>query len=332
MSDPLSSLSSEARHRLRQAPLPEWIDPMLATLTDQVFSDAGWIYERKLDGERCLVFREGGRVRLRSRNRKDIAAGYPELVEALQDEADHDLVADGEIVAFEKGVTSFARLQKRMQIKDPERARQTGVAVYLYLFDLMHLDEFDLTGLKLRDRKATLRRAVRFDDPIRFTFHRNRDGAEYHRQACEKGWEGLLAKNAASQYVHTRSRSWLKMKCVHTQELVVGGFTDPQGSRIGFGALLVGYYDKDALRYAGKVGTGFDNETLRNLHHRLTALERETPPFDGESPRSAHWVSPRLVAQIAFTEWTQDGKLRHPRFVGLRRDKDPEDVVRERPS
>lgn len=334
MSDPFRALSADLRGRLRKRDHPAWIQPMLATLTDDPFSDEAWIYERKLDGVRCLAFRDGGRVRLLSRNRKPQNPNYPELVEVIGAQKPRDFVVDGEIVAFEKGLTSFSRLQQRMKIADPERARRTGVAVYYYLFDLVHLEGRDTTRLPLRERKALLRRALRFRDPLRFSAHRNEEGVGYLEEACRKGWEGLIAKRADSTYVERRSRDWLKFKCVARQEMVVGGWTDPQGGRIGLGALLVGTYEGGKLRYAGKVGTGFDDETLRQIAGRLTTIERESPPFadpNGLPRKGVHWAAPRLVAEVGFTEWTGDGKLRHPRFLGLRTDKDPKDVVRERP-
>lgn len=306
---------------------------MLATLTERRFSDPDWLFERKLDGERCLVYRDSGGSRLFSRNRKPLNATYPELVDAFDGQPESDLVVDGEIVAFEGRMTSFARLQQRMQLSDAERARHTGVSVYMYVFDLLRLDGVLLTGEELRRRKAELRRAVRFADPIRFLPHRVGRGEAYYRDACSRGWEGVIAKRASSPYVSGRSRDWLKFKCVSRQEFVVGGFTDPKGSRTEFGALLVGYYDGDRLRYAGKVGTGYNVTVLRDVGRRLRPLEQDASPFvDRDVPgRDVHWTRPELVAEIGFTEVTGDGRLRHPRFVGLRDDKSPREVVLERP-
>jgi bifunctional non-homologous end joining protein LigD len=307
---------------------------MLATLTDQPFSDPGWIYEPKLDGVRCLAFRDRDRVRLLSRNEKSQNATYPELVDAIAAQKARDFVVDGEVVAFRGGVTSFSRLQQRMKIADAGKARRSGVAVYYYLFDIVHLDGRDTTRLDLRDRKSLLERAIEFREPLRFSAHRNAEGEAYLSEACRKGWEGLIAKRADSIYVKGRSRDWLKLKCVARQEFVVGGWTDPQGERVGLGALLVGVYDDGDLRYAGKVGTGYDDETLRDLGRRLSSIERKTSPFvdsDGIPRKGVHWASPKLVAEVGFTEWTSDGKLRHPRFLGLRRDKAAGDVVLERP-
>jgi bifunctional non-homologous end joining protein LigD len=308
-------------------------EPMKAKLTDRPFSDPGWVFERKLDGIRAAVRKQGGAVTLTSRTDKPLTGAYPELVEALEAEPASDFLADGEIVAFDGSRTSFERLQGRMGIHDPRLARLTGIPVYLYLFDLPEFAGHDLTGLPLRTRKATLRRALSFHDPVRYTPHRNERGEELFAEACAKGWEGLIAKRADSPYVHGRSSDWLKLKCSFEQELVIGGFTPPQGSRKHFGALLVGYYEDGELRYAGKVGTGFSEATLAKLGAKMEALEVPKSPFvrGGGQPRDAHWVKPGLVGQFAFGEWTRDGKLRHGRFLGLREDKRPREVVREVP-
>jgi bifunctional non-homologous end joining protein LigD len=309
--------------------------PMLATLTDTYFSDPGWIYERKLDGERVIAFRDADGVTLRSRTGRALDRTYPELVDLLVAQSATDFVIDGEVVAFEGNRTSFERLQQRIGITDPVLARASGVSVYYYVFDLLRFDSKDVTGLPLRERKRLLRDAITFSGPLRFTTHRNTDGEAYLAEACRRGWEGLIAKRADAPYTHVRSKDWLKFKCVAEQEFVIGGFTDPAGSRRGFGALLVGYYaGRDSLRYAGKVGTGYNEKTLASLRARMDGLLRDTPPFTGPPIREkgAHWIHPELVAQIGFTEWTRDGKLRHPRFLGLRDDKDPLDVVREVPA
>jgi DNA ligase D-like protein (predicted ligase) len=230
-------------------------------------------------------------------------------------------------------VTSFAKLQSRMQTRDPEAARRSGVRICYYLFDIPWADGYDLTGLALRDRKRLLRDAVRFEDPLRFTVHRVGEGEAFREEACRKGWEGVIAKRAASPYASGRSKDWLKFKCVNEQEFVIVGFTNPAGSRTAFGSLLVGYHENGELRYAGKVGTGYSQEVLRELGDQLRKIEVDSLLFaERVKEKGAHWVKPKFVAQIAFTEWTRDGKLRHPRFRGLRRDKKPRDVVRERPS
>lgn len=308
-------------------------EPMKATLIDAPFSDQGWVFERKLDGIRALVRRRGGQVRLTSRTGRDISSSYPELTEALAAETADDFLADGEIVAFDGSRTSFERLQGRMGSGDPRLARLSEIPVFIYLFDLLEFAGHDLTGLPLRERKAALRRALDFHGPVRYTPHRNEHGERFFREACAKGWEGLIAKRAGSPYVHTRSRDWLKLKCSFEQELVIGGYTPPQGSRTRFGALLVGYHEDGELRYAGKVGTGFSQRELDRLGAKLEALRTEECPFERDGlPRQATWVEPQLVGQFAFSEWTRDGKLRHPRYLGLRDDKPAAEVVRELPT
>ena len=306
--------------------------PMKAVLTDRPFSDPDWVFDRKLDGERCGALRRGGKVTLLSRTGRPLDAAYPEVAEALAIDGP-DLLIDGEIVAFKGNQTSFSQLQQRMGISDPERARRSRVRVYYYIFDILELEGGDARPLPLLERKALLRKAVEFRGHLRHTPYRRRDGETAFRYACAHGWEGVIAKRAASPYVPKRSRDWLKVKCAHGQEFVVGGWTAPRGSRERLGALLVGYYKGGKLYYAGKVGTGFSQQTLHMLGNELERRERPTSPFDaGDPPRNAHWAEPELVAEIGFAEWTRDGKLRQPRYQGLRDDKDAREVVREVPS
>jgi bifunctional non-homologous end joining protein LigD len=309
-------------------PFPQ---PALARLTHDPFFEQGWLYERKLDGVRCLAENSGGQVRLWSRNGRDVSRGFPELVEALEGQRASEFVVDGEIVAFDGTRTSFAALQPRIHVSDPDRARRTGVMVFLYLFDVLKADGDDVRQAALRARKALLRDLLTFRDPLRFTQHRVRAAEEYFADICHRGWEGLIAKRADSAYVPGRSDNWLKFKCEAGQEFVIGGYTDPEGSRTGFGALLLGYFDGDDLVYAGKVGTGFSDEVLDSLLERMKGLHRRTPPFGrGHLPsKGVHWLRPELVCQVAFTEWTRAGQLRHPRYLGLRHDKAPSAVVRE---
>jgi DNA ligase D-like protein (predicted ligase) len=230
------------------------------------------------------------------------------------------------VVAFRDGVSSFELLQQR---------HRRQVRVFYYVFDIPRLGGEDLRSVPLRERKARLRRSIEFHGPVRFNPHRNGEhGEEMFRDACRKGLEGVVAKRADSPYAGKRSRDWLKLKCHAEQELVIGGFTAPKGSRTDFGALLVGYNEDGTLRYAGKVGTGFDQATLRELGARLRELEQDNSPFAPFKPvpPSTRWVRPELVAQIAFAEWTRDARLRQPRYLGLREDKAARDVVREVPS
>ncbi len=329
----LEALDDGRKALLVRKKQPAWVEPMLATLTERRFSDSNWVFEQKFDGERCMVFREKGSVLLLSRNKKSLNDTYPELESAFLDAGDERFIADGEVVAFKGEVTSFSRLQERMQVSDRKVAERSSVAVYLYLFDLVYLDCCDLCDLDLCTRKDLLEHLIAFKDPLRFTTHRNEDGVAYWKEACAKGWEGVIAKRADSRYLHRRSNDWLKFKCINQQEFVIGGYSDPRGGRQGFGALLLGYYRGGDLIYAGKVGTGFDDKSLQIIAGRLMSQEQEASPFaDKKRPeRGEHFVSPGLVCEVAFTEWTPDGKLRHPRFLGLRDDKPPGDVIREQP-
>ncbi|MGD6748419.1 non-homologous end-joining DNA ligase [Streptomyces sp. BH106] len=328
----LDTLPPELEKRVRDAaPGVELAaSPMLATLSDRREFAKGWIFERKLDGIRVLAVRENGRTTIRSRSGRRLDATYPEIIEALDAQDAADFTIDGEIVAYAHGRTDFSRLQQRMGLTKPRDVAASTVAVKYYVFDLLRLDGTDVRRLPLRTRKSLLRKALTFTDPLRFSTHRNEGGPELLADACERGWEGLIAKRADSTYQPRRSGDWLKLKCAHGQEFVVGGFTEPTGSREGIGALLIGYYEGDRLRYAGKVGTGFDRRTLLALRERLDELQQSRSPFtDRVAERTAHWARPRLVAQIEFSEWTRDGMLRHPRYQGLRDDKNPNDVVRE---
>ena len=332
MTDVWDRLSRSERELLRPATFPTTVPAMLATLTEERFSHPDWIFERKLDGVRCLARRTtDGQVRLLSRNDKDLSRTYPEIADAVAAQAATELIIDGEVVAFDGPRTSFERLQGRLGLTDPDAARAAGVSVFYYVFDLLHLDGCDVRRLPLLARKRLLRRALGFDDPLRFTVHRRTAGEEAFRAACARGDEGVIAKRAAGPYSGGRSKGWLKFKCVRDQEFVICGWTEPKGSRAAFGALLLGYFDDGSLVYAGKVGTGFGERVLHELGGRLAALEQPRPPFNRGTvrERGAHWVTPELIAQIGFTEWTRDGMLRHPRFQGLRTDKGATEVVRE---
>lgn len=328
----LDVLSDKEKEHLKKKKQPSKISsPMLATLTHDHFSDPAWIYERKLDGERVIAFFDGKNVTLKSRNNKRLNKTYPELVDAIEKQKTADFIADGEVVTFEGDITSFSRLQQRMHLSDPEEIKNSNVAVYYYLFDVLYADGYDLTNLPLKARKKVLKKLLDFNHRIRFMAHRNEKGEKYHAEACRKGWEGIIAKKGDSTYVQSRSKNWLKFKCVRQQEFVIGGWTDPKGSRIGFGALLIGFYRNGKLVYAGEVGTGYDDETLERMSKRLKKIEIDDSPFDkGDTPaKEVHWVEPRLVGEVGFTEWTSEDKLRHPRFLGLRRDKKPENVHKE---
>lgn len=321
--DPFARLAAEERALLVPAPLPETVEPMKAVLTEERFSDSAWAFERKLDGIRCIAVKADRSVRLLSRNHLSLNGRFPEIAAALEADAATQVVLDGEIVAFAGGRTSFERLQQRSERR---------VSVFYYAFDLLHLAGCDTTALPQHARRRLLRGTIGFRGALRLTPSRKREGESLFAHACRSGWEGLIAKRADAPYVHGRSRDWLKLKCGAEQELVIGGYTAPRGSRSDLGALLLGHFENGRLRYAGKVGTGFSAAVLRDLAAQLAPLRRERTPF-ADDVRVPHvtWVEPRLVAQVGFSEWTRDGRLRHPRFLGLRDDKAAEDVVREAP-
>jgi ATP-dependent DNA ligase len=288
-------------------PFPEWVEPMAATLTQERFTGPEWIFERKLDGVRLLAFKHGEDVRLLSRNRLPWTGSYPSVVEAITNLPVHEVILDGEAT----GVWG-----------------KQGKPAY-HVFDILWLEGRDVTPLPLDARRALLSKL-----PLQSPMQRVdalEDPKPWER-ACSEGWEGVIAKRRDSPYEHRRSPHWLKMKCEATQELVVGGFTDPQGGRVGLGSLLVGYFEHDDFVFAGKVGTGFDTKLLLDLRARLDTLEVATPPFTravGLPRLRAHWVRPEIVVQVAFIEWTVHGKLRHPRLLGVRTDKPAREIVRE---
>jgi bifunctional non-homologous end joining protein LigD len=280
---------------------PDWVEPMAATLTQERFTAPEWIFERKYDGIRLLAFKNGAEVRLLSRNR--LPQTLPSVAAAIADLPVANLVLDGEVTWGEGG--SY------------------------HVFDIMWLDGRDVTSVALSARRALLSELPLQSPLLRVA---TLDDAEPWVRACSEGWEGVIAKRLDSPYEHRRSPHWLKMKCEVTQELVVGGFTDPQGARVGLGALLVGYFEQDDFVFAGKIGTGFDTKLLLDLRARLDALELPASPFTKATglPRlRAHWARPEIVVQVAFIEWTVNGKLRHPRLLGVRFDKAARDVVRE---
>jgi bifunctional non-homologous end joining protein LigD len=306
---------------------------MLATLTERRDFGSDWLLERKFDGERCVARKRGDHVRLESRTAKDLTGTYPEVRDALVAQRARELRLDGEVVAFQGDQTSFSRLQQRLGTSAPSREQIAAYPVVYCVFDVLEIDGEVLTQLPLEERRARLTRALRPSAALQLSEAWRDNAQRRFDEACQSGWEGLIAKRAGAPYVPGRSKDWLKLKCVWEQEFVIGGYTDPTGSRTDFGALLVGYHEDGRLRYAGKVGTGYSAARLRDLGAQLRSLETPAPSFvDAQPiPRGTHWTRPVLVAQIGFAEWTNDGRLRQPRFLGLRDDKRPADVVRERP-
>jgi bifunctional non-homologous end joining protein LigD len=316
----------------RRAPLPRKIEPQLATLVAAPPAGDEWIHEIKYDGYRVFAEVDGGRAKLLTRRGKDWTDQFSPIGAAAAALPVRSAVLDGEVVVLEAdGRTSFQALQNALS------EGRTDDLVY-FAFDLLYLDGYDLRPVPLGARKQALETvlaAAPGGGPLRWSDHVQGDGKSFFRQACSFALEGVVSKRANLSYHPGRGRDWLKVKCLQRQEMVVGGFTDPEGSRTGLGALLVGAYEGGELRYAGKVGTGFTTETLEQLRRRLDRLERREPPFSnpprGAEARGVHWVEPKLVAEVAFAEWTRDGHLRHPTFKGLREDKDPREVVREVP-
>jgi len=289
---------------------------MLATLAPDVPIGPQWSFEEKYDGIRALAYRQKGKVRLWSRNLLDLSAGFPAVVAGIASLPGGDLVLDGELVVFDpKGVSRFQLLQRRGS------GGQTAYAA----FDLLERDGTALLKRPLRERRAALEEVIDAGTALRLSRRTGKNGGAAYATARAKGWEGVIAKDETSVYEPgMRSRSWLKVKVRKQSEFVIGGFTAPAGSRAHLGALLVGLYDGPALRFVGKVGSGYTGESLAELAGVLAPLRVATPPF-ATAPRLANatWVRPRLVAQIAFAEWTADDKLRQPVFLGLRRDKSP---------
>ena len=316
----------------KRAAMPARLAPALTTLVKSAPGGSDWIHEVKYDGYRMVCRLENGTVRIYSRNGKDWTGKFPALVADVKRLKVKSAWLDGEVCAVDdKGRSNFQTLQNAL-------ADSAGAQLVYFVFDIVYVDGYDLRDVPLVERKRVLRGVI--DDRgklIRYSPDVSGAGAEVFRQACTTGLEGMVSKLADSPYgAGLRTRNWVKVKCSLRQEMVVGGFTDPQNSRTGFGALLLGYYDQGELRFSGKVGTGFDDRLLDDLRRKLDKLEQKTPPFvnppRGYAAKGAHWVAPKLVAEIEFTEWSEGGALRHPSFVGLREDKLASDVVREKPA
>jgi len=307
-------LGSEKRHH----PVSGFAD-VGATLRDRPFHKPNWIYEEKYDGIRILAYKEENRVSLLSRNDKNRTKDFPDIVSAIVNLSPGTLLLDGEIVVFDS--RRISRFQLLQQGKGP-----TQYAV----FDCLYVDGQDLRRELLSVRRNILERLVKPSDRLLVSSKLAVDGMRAFQVAKRKGFEGVVAKNLSSVYAERRSPEWLKVKVNQEEEFVIGGFTAPAGSRRHFGALLLGVYDGNKLRYVGKVGTGFEESTLSSLRRKFQRLNRKDSPFASDiGEKNATFLPPRFVAQVSFTEWTQDGKLRHPVYVGLRDDKEAKEVVRQ---
>ena len=319
----------------RKSKLPVFVQPQLATLVDSVPQGDDWVHEIKFDGYRVLCRIDKGHATFLTREGQDWTRRFGSLVDAAKHLPVDQAFLDGEVVALEQnGKTNFQLLQNSLKQNNP------ATLVY-FVFDLLYLDGWDLTHSPLEERKKLLEQILKpkraskaLGPPIRYSEHWIGQGDELYQESCRKGLEGIISKKADQPYRSGRSRDWLKVKCSKNQEFVIGGFTEPAGSRSGLGALLVGVYDEQGnLLYAGRVGTGFTQQSLKEMRSRLNSLERKSPPFinppKGADARGVHWVEPKLVGAVAFAEWTTDNLLRHPSFQGLREDKPAKQVIRE---
>jgi bifunctional non-homologous end joining protein LigD len=317
---------------VRKAPMPEFVSPQLATLVDTPPSGDEWFHELKFDGYRLLCHLNRGQVRFWTRNQKDWTAKFPTLGKAVKALKLGSAILDGEVVALDaSGRASFQRLQQAIH-------KNAAAGLVFHIFDVIYLEGFNLTRCPLRERKrvlAELFEEVDEKSPLRFSDHIEGSGAQFSKEACKHGIEGIVSKRAESPYETTRSRNWLKIKCLKRQEFVIAGYT-LSDKGIPFSSLVLGVYDKGKLIYAGRAGTGFSNQMRVDLKKMLDKLGRNTRPFEqipnDPGLRRAVWAEPKLVGEVAFTEWTDEGIIRHPSFQGLRDDKKPTEVVREEPS
>jgi bifunctional non-homologous end joining protein LigD len=318
--------------------MPSVIHPMLATLVDKPFDDDEWLFEIKWDGYRAVAFLQDGKVRLVSRNQNDLTAEYPELKDLAKNVRAHTAILDGEIVALDdQGRASFSLMQQRSGFREPGRrgARNASIPILYYAFDLLYLDGYSLFKVELEKRKELLAGILAAGDILRYSDHHLGQGTALFQAAAGKQLEGIVAKRRRSWYIQKRSREWLKMKITQRQECVIGGYTDPKGSREHFGSVILGLYDEERrLIHVGQAGSGFTQQTHADMWRRLQKLKTSRNPFHGQvqTGRGMHWVKPELVAEIKFTEWTHETeggglKMRAPVYEGLRSDKRPRECV-----
>jgi bifunctional non-homologous end joining protein LigD len=315
----------------RKAAMPEFMLPQLATLVEKPPSGEEWLHELKFDGYRMLCYLSRGKARFLSRNGKDWTEKFPNVSAALKTFPVTTAILDGEIVIQDKaGRSSFQALQQSMKTRSS--------AFVFQIFDLVYLDGFNIAHTPLRERKGVLEALLataKPKGPLRYSDHVEGNGPQFFKQACEFGIEGIVSKLADSAYESTRSKSWLKSKCIKRQEFVIAGYLPSKKAFPGFGALILGVYDKGKLVYSGRVGTGFSIKQRLEIQKKLDAISQSSMPFavkpKDPALREAHWARPKLVAEVEFTEWTADGSIRHPSFQGLREDKKPTEIVREEP-
>jgi len=330
----MKRIDSKKLPGMRKTPMPEFLPPQLATLVSEPPPGDEWLHELKFDGYRMLCYLTRGKARFLSRNGKDWTEKFPNLLEALKKFPAATAILDGEIVILDKeGRSSFQKLQQAMK---------TSSSPFIFeIFDLVYVDGWNLTGTPLRKRKALLQELLTSDKvkgtrgQLKYSDHVEGNGPQVFKQACEHDIEGIVSKLADSTYESTRSRNWLKTKCIKRQEFVIAGYTPSKKAFPGFGSLILGVYDKGKLVYSGRVGTGFSIKQRLEIQKKLDRISQASMPFavrpKDPGLREAHWAKPLLVAEVEFTEWTADGSIRHPSFQGLREDKKPAEVVREEP-
>jgi bifunctional non-homologous end joining protein LigD len=320
----------------RLKPMPRKVDVMKATLVDEPFSRDGWIFENKWDGERAIVIIDKGKLKIFSRNDKEITRSYPELHDLPEHVHAERSILDGEIVILSKsGKAEFALLQPRFGLTNKIKlAAQTKVGRAIYeVFDILYLDGYSLAEVPLIERKRLLKSILHSGKSVKFTKHVVREGKPFFAGVKKAHGEGMVAKDMQSSYVPRRSTSWLKVKTTMRQEVVIAGYTVPRGSREHFGALQLGLYDHGKFLSIGQVGTGFSRATLKDMFHQMQSLKTKTYPYDAdpETNEEIQWIKPKLVCEVKFSEWTKDRKLRHPSFEGLRNDKSPKECTFEKP-
>jgi bifunctional non-homologous end joining protein LigD len=311
--------------------MPAFVAPQLATLAAEPPKGEEWLHELKFDGYRMICHLQRGKAKFFSRNGKDWTEKFPNLLQALKTFPATTAILDGEVMVVDTaGRSSFQRLQQAM-------AKRTTAFVF-EMFDLIYLDGYSLTQTPLRERKQLLEQllaSTKTKGPLRYSDHVEGNGAQFFKQACEYGIEGVVSKLADSPYESTRTRNWIKSKCLRRQEFVIAGYTPSKKGFPGFGSLILSVYDKGTLVYCGRVGTGFSIKQRLELQKKLDQISQPSMPFavKPKDPglRDAHWAKPRLVAEVEFSEWTADGSIRHPSFQGLREDKNPQEIVREEP-
>lgn len=325
---------SQMPGRAKRASMPRVVEVMKATLVDKPFSKAGWIFETKWDGERAIAFFTKGKLRLESRNHKEITRSYPELQKLLTSIKAESAILDGEIVMMDKlGKPNFGLLQSRFGLTSTKKLGllSKDQRVVYNVFDILYLNGYDLTSLSLLERKKLLKRTIRNSNVLKYTPHVVRDGLSFFATVKRAHGEGMIAKDAASTYEHRRSTSWLKVKTSMRQEVVIAGYTLPHGARAWFGALQLGLFMQGKFVSIGQVGTGFSHATLEDLYKRMQPLKIKHHPFEvaPEEIKEIQWIKPKLVCEVQFSQWTKDRKLRHPSFEGLREDKEPKECILE---